>query len=45
MAENPHLVGNRGLDALYLDNTYCDVTCDFPTRVSEGRDEVKVGKM
>lgn len=34
MASNPHLNGNRSLDVLYLDNTYCDTSCIFPTRVS-----------
>ena len=34
MLEHPALNGSRTIDDLYLDNTYCDRNCRFPSRVS-----------
>lgn len=35
MDVNPYLNNSRSIDILYLDNTYCDESCVFPTRVRE----------
>ncbi len=34
MEANPLFSNSRSVAALYLDNTYCDPSCIFPTRVS-----------
>jgi len=34
METNPFLSSSRSVDILYLDNTYCDPSCEFPSRVS-----------
>jgi len=34
MLDHPALNGSRTIDVLYLDNTYCHPSCQFPSRVS-----------
>ena len=46
MVDNPLLNNTRSVDVLYLDNTYCDPSCTFPSRVcAEVEFQIMEGKV